>query len=579
MDILERQTSQESALDESVHPVLKRIYAGRGVATEDDLNLDLAGLHPPSLLKNIDQASALLAQAIIAKENILVVGDFDADGATSSALFLLCLRSMGHQRVGFLVPNRFEFGYGLTPEIVAVAAERKPDLIVTVDNGIASHEGVAKANDAGISVLVTDHHLPGNSLPDASCILNPNLNDCNFPSKALAGVGVVFYLMSALRVALRKENWFESCQIAEPNLANFLDLVALGTVADVVPLDQNNRRLVKHGLGIIRSGKGRPGIRALLEVAGKNPQSVVASDLGFAAGPRLNAAGRLDDMSLGIDCLTEDNPSRARQIAQQLDALNRDRKQIENDMQAQAMLALSHLEITELDQCGICLYDPEWHQGVIGILASRIKEKYHRPCIIFADAGDEEEGEKMIKGSARSIDGLHIRDALDAVATSHPEILKRFGGHAMAAGLAIKAKDFQNFVVAFETVLSKELSEEVLQQKKMIDGELSGDCFSLSFAGVLRDAGPWGQHFPEPEFLGKFLVINSRVVGEKHLKLTLQIPESENLIDAIAFNTAPELLENELDTITLVYRLEINEFRGNYNPQLLVDQVVDFSLA
>jgi len=398
MKILERHFNGISELDDSIHPVLKKVYAARGVVSESELSLELAGLYPPSLLKNIDSAVELLVEAIHASNNILVVGDFDADGATSSTLFLICLRAMGHLKIDFLVPNRFEYGYGLTPEIVSVAQQRKPDLIVTVDNGIASHDGVSQANAAGIKVLVTDHHLPGSSLPAASCIINPNLPGCEFPSKSLAGVGVVFYLMSALRAELRKQNYFETVGKPEPNLASFLDLVALGTVADVVPLDQNNRRLVKHGLGIIRSGKGRPGIRALLEVAGRNPQNVVASDLGFAAGPRLNAAGRLDDMSLGIDCLLEDNPSKAREMAHELDALNKDRRQIEQDMQSQAMTALEHLDIDTNDSLSVCLYDPAWHQGVIGILASRIKEKYHRPCIIFAEGGEIEDGKKNDQG-------------------------------------------------------------------------------------------------------------------------------------------------------------------------------------
>jgi len=579
MKILERQANGISGLDGSVHPVLKKVYAARGVVSAGELSLELAGLYPPSLLKNIESAVEILLEAIHESKNILVVGDFDADGATSSALFLICMRAMGHHNIDFLVPNRFEYGYGLTPEIVSVAQQRNPDLIVTVDNGIASHDGVSQANAAGIKVLVTDHHLPGTSLPAASCIINPNLPGCEFPSKSLAGVGVVFYLMSALRAALRKQSYFEQAGKPEPNLASFLDLVALGTVADVVPLDQNNRRLVKHGLGIIRSGRGRPGIRALLEVAGRNPQTVVASDLGFAAGPRLNAAGRLDDMSLGIDCLLEDNPSKAREMAHQLDALNKDRRQIEQDMQLQAMSALEHLNINANDSFSVCLYDPAWHQGVIGILASRIKEKYHRPCIIFAEGGEMQDGKKMIKGSARSIEGLHIRDALDAVATQHPEILQRFGGHAMAAGLAIREEDFQAFVTAFDKVLSAELGEDLLQHKKYIDGELEKDCFSLDFASVLREAGPWGQHFPEPEFQGQFEVINSRVVGEKHLKLTLQVPDSDQLIDAIAFNTEQVLLENKLATITVVYRLDVNEFRGVSNAQLMVDAILDYALA
>ncbi len=431
MQIQQRTQVKDSELGEEVHPVLRRIYAARGVVNEADLRLELGELLPPSQLKNCHTAADLLLTAMYAGKKILVVGDFDADGATSSALLVLCMRAFGYDFVDYLVPNRFQYGYGLTPEIVEVALASLPDLMVTVDNGISSIEGVRQANKAGVDVLVTDHHLPGAELPEASCILNPNQPGCEFPSKALAGVGVVFYLMSSLRSALREQHWFESRGIAEPNMASFLDLVALGTVADVVPLDQNNRRLVKHGLGIIRSGKGRLGIRALLEVAGRNPNSVVANDLAFGAGPRLNAAGRLDDMSLGIECLLTDNPGKARELAVRLDGLNKDRRQIEQEMQAQAMDALQHLDIGDVSQLGICLYDSHWHQGVIGILASRIKEKFHRPCIVFADAGGEEDGSKVIKGSARSIEGLHIRDVLDALATRHPALLQKFGGHAM----------------------------------------------------------------------------------------------------------------------------------------------------
>jgi single-stranded-DNA-specific exonuclease len=577
VEVLERVAEAESQLDASVHPVLRRIYATRGVFREGELRLDLADLLPPGLLKNSDNAASILADAVAADKNILVVGDFDADGATSCALFKLGLRAMGYNHVDYLVPNRFEYGYGLTPEIVAVAQERQPDLIVTVDNGIASIDGVAAANAADIDVLVTDHHLPGNVLPDACCILNPNLPNCDFPSKALAGVGVVFYLLSALRAELRDRDWFSTRNLSEPNLAQFLDLVALGTVADVVPLDQNNRRLVRHGIHIIRSGKGRPGILALLGVAGRNSKTVVANDLAFAAGPRLNAAGRLDDMSLGIACLLEENPSRAHEMAVELDGLNRDRRQIEQDMQEQAVAVLAGLNIHASDQLGICLYDASWHQGVIGILASRIKEKFHRPCIVFADTGEDQGGSRVIKGSARSIEGLHIRDALDALATRHPHLLQKFGGHAMAAGLAIRQDDFTAFGRAFEEVLSKELDRESLLQTTWVDGELSPDCFSLAFASELREAGPWGQHFPEPLFQGEFAVINSRVIGEKHLKLTLQVPEEGPLIDAIAFNVDERILHRKLVHIALAYRLDVNEFRGNVNPQLVVEQVLDYT--
>jgi len=577
MDIQERQSATESKLDLDMHPVLKKIYATRGVVDTADLRLELAELHPPSLLKNIDAAAALLFHSMQQNKKILVVGDFDADGATSCALFQLCMQAMGYREVSYLVPNRFEYGYGLTPEIVAVAAQRTPDLIVTVDNGIASHAGINKANESGIEVLVTDHHLPGNTLPDASCILNPNQPDCDFPSKALAGVGVVFYLMSALRATLRENGWFEAHGIREPNMASFLDLVALGTVADVVPLDQNNRRLVKHGLAVIRSGKGRAGIRALLEVGGRNADSVVASDLGFAAGPRLNAAGRMDDMSLGIECLLADNPSTARELAMRLDGFNKDRRQVEQNMQVQAMETLAHLDLDAKDRLGLCLYNTQWHQGVVGILASRIKDKFHRPCIVFAEAGDEEEGSKLIKGSARSIPGLHIRDALDALATRHPELLHRFGGHAMAAGLAIRENDFTAFTQAFEKVLADTMDPESLNQVTWTDGELVGDCLTMDFASLIREAGPWGQHFPEPVFRGDFKVASHRVVGEKHLKLTLEALEPSVLVDAIAFHADPALLQKKIHDISLVYRLEVNEFRGVCSPQLMVEKIIDYT--
>lgn len=576
MQLQERIPTADSELGDDIHPVLRKIYAARGVLKPQELRLDLGELHPPSLLKNSHSAASLLVDTMRQGKSILVVGDFDADGATSCALFMLCLKAFAYDKVNYLVPNRFEYGYGLTPEIVAVAAQSKPDLIVTVDNGIASNEGVKQTRAAGIDVLVTDHHLPGKSLPDANCIVNPNLQDCSFPSKALAGVGVVFYLMTALRAELRLQHWFEEKGIGEPNLAAFLDLVALGTVADVVPLDQNNRRLVNHGLGIIRTGRGRPGIKALLEVAGRNSHAVCASDLAFSAGPRLNAAGRLDDMSLGIECLLAEDASRARQLAIQLDGLNKDRRQIEQDMQTQALKALQNVDIAENEQLGICLYDPDWHQGVIGILASRIKEKYNRPCIVFADAG-EEEGAALIKGSARSIEGLHIRDALDAVATQNPALLNRFGGHAMAAGMAIRKEDFAAFSQAFEKVLVRELDSSILKQLTWFDGELDSAYLSLEFARQLRDAGPWGQHFPEPAFKGNFVVINNRVVGQKHLKLTLQTESADVLVDAIAFNVDAELLDKKLETISLVYRLDVNEFRGVSNPQLIVDKVLGYS--
>ena len=576
MEVLERIAEVDSQLDDTLHPVLRRVYATRGIVRHEELNLELAGLLPPDQLKNCREAAQALFESMQDEQHVLVVGDFDADGATSCALFISCMKAMGYGKVSFLVPNRFEYGYGLTPEIVEFARQQNPDLIVTVDNGIASHEGVLAAARAGIRVLVTDHHLPGDTLPEAACILNPNQPGCPFPSKALAGVGVVFYLMSALRSCLREADWFERQAIPVPNLAGFLDLVALGTVADVVPLDQNNRRLVKHGLGIIKSGRGRPGIRALLEVAGRNPASVVASDLAFAAGPRLNAAGRLDDMSLGIACLLEDDPGKARQMAIRLDELNRDRRQIEQDMQTEALDVLSHLDVSDADLLGICLYEAGWHQGVIGILASRIKERYHRPSIVFADAGVDEKGEAIIKGSARSIEGIHIRDVLDALATRYPTLLQKFGGHAMAAGLSIRQADFAAFAAAFEEILGSAVDPEDLQKVTWVDGELTPECFSLDFASLLREGGPWGQHFPEPLFTGNFEVLSSRVVGEKHLKLTLQPSGSQALIDAIAFNVEPALLQARLNDVELAYRLDVNEFRGQVNPQLMVDQILAY---
>src|SRR5690606_9856774 len=421
----------QANLGNQLPELLQRVYRARGVTQEQELQHQLTLLQRPNF-KGLPEAVALLADAVVAQANVLIVGDFDADGATSCALAVLALRAMGLQNVDFLVPNRFEFGYGLTPEIVAVAAAQQPDMIVTVDNGISSIEGVRAARELGIAVVVTDHHLPGNELPEADAIVNANQPGCPFPSKNLAGVGVIFYVMNALRAELRQMGWFEESGIAEPNMASFLDLVALGTVADVVPLDYNNRILVAQGLQRIRAGVCRPGIKAMLEVAGKQAQRLVASDFGFALGPRLNAAGRLDDMSLGIQCLMCESEQLAREMAAQLDELNRDRKAIETGMQQEAMAMLQKALNADAGSLpwGVCLFDETWHQGVIGILASRIKDKYHRPVIVFADVGDGQ-----IKGSARSVPGFHIRDALDAVATRHPQLLQKFGGHAMAAGM------------------------------------------------------------------------------------------------------------------------------------------------
>jgi single-stranded-DNA-specific exonuclease len=559
----------------SFSPALATIYAARGVFDDAQLANELARLTAPDTLKGLSAAAALIADCIEQQKSILIIGDFDADGATSTALAVLALRAFGARRVDFLVPNRFEYGYGLTPEIVAVAAAQKPDLIITVDNGISSCDGVETANQLGMRVLVTDHHLPGQQIPAAACIVNPNQPGCDFPSKNLAGVGVIFYVLSALRGELRRRGWFERNGIAEPNLADYLDLVALGTVADVVPLDHNNRVLVAQGLRRIRAGRCRPGIRAILEVAKRSPERLVASDLGFAVGPRLNAAGRLDDMSLGIQCLLTDDMNMARDIAQQLDELNRDRRAIEADMQREALSALEALHLGDNSALawGLCLYRPEWHQGVIGILASRIKDRYHRPVIAFADADMTGDGGTLIKGSARSIPGLHIRDALDAVAARNPGLLTKFGGHAMAAGMSLERANFDVFAAAFDAVVREQLDASDLTAVLWSDGELGLDSLTLDFAQALRDGGPWGQHFPEPLFDGEFVIVQQRLVGEKHLKLVLADPRSPTQpIDAIAFHVDTRHWPDPgIERVRIAYRLDINEWRGQQSVQLIVE--------
>ncbi len=556
-----------TSLPRDLHPLLRRVYAARSVASADELDYSLANLLPLQQLAGLPAAVELLHTALVERWRILVVGDFDADGATSCALCLRALRVLGAAEVDYLVPNRFEYGYGLTPEIVAVAAGRHPDLILTVDNGISSVEGVAAAKQRGMRVLITDHHLPGECLPAADAIVNPNLPDNGFPSKHLAGVGVAFYVMLGLRVRLRESGWFVQRQAAEPNLAQFLDLVALGTVADVVPLDRNNRILVQQGIRRIRAGQCVPGLRALLEVAGRDLPRIVASDLGFAAGPRLNAAGRLDDMSLGIECLLANDERSARAMAAELDALNRDRREIESDMQAQALAALGDLDLDDAGlPLGLCLFDPGWHQGVIGILAARIKERYHRPVIAFASSGAGE-----LKGSARSVSGLHIRDALDAVATRHPRLIARFGGHAMAAGLTLAEENYPAFATAFDAEISRHLAREDLGGVVHSDGELEEQELSLEIAQLLRDASPWGQGFPAPLFDGDFEVIGQRVVGERHLKLTLQPAGGRRQIDAIAFNTPA--LSAACSSVHVAYRLDVNAYRGIESAQLVVEQI------
>jgi len=571
MKIQVRNVPVSSGFDLGLHPVLEQILLSRGMTEKTDYSLLLSELHNPELMLNIDTAIALMLEVLKQQSRILIVGDFDADGATSTALLKLCLQEFGYQHVDYLVPNRFEFGYGLTPEIVEVAKLRQPALIITVDNGIASIEGVNRARELGIRVLVTDHHLPANELPAADCILNPNQQGCQFPSKALAGVGVVFYLLLALRSSLREQGWFKASQKPEPNMMQFLDLVALGTVADVVPLDRNNRCLVKHGVNLIRSGRCRAGIDALLKIAGKNQNNLNASDLGFVLGPRLNAAGRLDDMSLGIECLLAESPARAYHLAQQLDDLNKDRRNIEQTMQAEALSLLADIEIQPKQQKGLCLFSAEWHQGVVGILASRLKDKFHLPVIVFALSSENKD---EIKGSARSISGLHIRDLLDQIATNNPGLLNKFGGHAMAAGLSLRLQDLSLFEQAFAKELDTLVDASMLEQVIYTDGCLDEQYLNLDFAELLQEAGPWGQNFPEPVFQGSFDVIESRVLHDRHLKLLLRPTGSEYLIDAIAFNVVAELRENVVDKIDVLYRLQVNEFRANRSAQLLIEHFI-----
>ncbi|MGO3739056.1 MAG: single-stranded-DNA-specific exonuclease RecJ [Marinomonas foliarum] len=555
-------------LPEDMSLSLRRIFMARGVGTSLELDYRLPNLLRPSSLFDLTIAAKILADAIVAGQKILIVGDFDADGATSTSLGILALEAMGAIAPEYLVPNRFEFGYGLTPEIVEVAQKSSPNVLVTVDNGIASIDGVQAAKAYGMKVVVTDHHLPGDTLPNADAIVNPNHPSCGFPSKNLAGVGVIFYVMSALRAELNSRNWFADQHIPEPKMADYLDLVALGTVADVVPLDANNRILVQQGIKRIQAGLARPGILALLEVGRRDYTQLKASDLGFVVGPRLNAAGRLDDMSVGIECLLAVHPHQARNYAQQLDQFNRERKAIESDMKEQAELVLESLLDEEQEMPnGMCFYDADWHQGVIGILASRMKDKCHRPVIAFARVGEDE-----LKGSARSIPGVHIRDALDLLAKRYPQLLSKFGGHAMAAGMSIKESHYEAFQLAFDAIITEWVTPEQLEATLLTDGQLAPEDFSLSFAEQVRLSGPWGQMFPEPCFDGVFDILQQRIVGEKHLKLMVREPSSGLLLDGISFFVDLDQWPNDKVTqARLVYKLDVNEFRGQRNLQLLVD--------
>ncbi|MBL4851249.1 MAG: single-stranded-DNA-specific exonuclease RecJ [Gammaproteobacteria bacterium] len=566
--IVQRKIDNQLQLPKSLHPILAKIFSARALNSADELQYSLDKLLPYHSLLNINSAVELLSQHLEKRSHILIVADFDADGATSCAVAIRGLSAMGAAQVSYVVPNRFEYGYGLTPEIVAVAARQQPDLIITVDNGISSVDGVHVARKLGIDVLITDHHLPGKELPNANAIVNPNQAGDPFASKYLAGVGVMFYVLMALRAKLKEQEWFATQKIDVPNLAQWLDLVALGTVADVVPLDYNNRILVEQGLRRIRQGHCSAGISAMLQIAGRNPSRLSTSDLGFAVGPRLNAAGRLQDMKLGIECLLSDDLSQALRVAQQLDDLNKQRRDIESQMRDEAIAGLDNFDIDVSTLYGVCVYQQDWHQGVVGLVAARVREHLHRPVIAFANSSDDE-----LKGSARSIPGLHIRDALDTVAARYPKLINKFGGHAMAAGLSLWRDDYQEFSLRFNEVVSELLRDEDLQDCIHSDGELDESDLNLDFAEVLRHAGPWGQHFPEPLFDGRFELVQKRIVGNNHLKMTLRSLGADTTIEAIAFNTTDEDWPEGVKRVRAAYKLDVNEYRGQCTAQLLINHI------
>ena len=570
--IINRDVPDGINLPDSIHPVLKRIYASRNIKSSEDLDYSLGSLIPYEELGGIDDAVILLQEMITQKKRILIVADFDADGATSCALAIRGLTAMGAEDVIYVVPNRFEHGYGLSPKIVDVALDHDPDLIVTVDNGISSISGVEHAKKNGIKVLITDHHLPGDKLPSADVIINPQLKENKFPSKNLAGVGVIFYILLALRAKLKAENWFDEKNIKYPNLANLLDLVALGTISDLVPLDKNNRTMVAHGLKLMRKNKSKAGILAILNQSGRQLSTLTSGDLSFAIAPRLNAAGRLTDMSLGIECLLTDDKENATEMAKKLNQLNIERRQIQDNMEEQAFTEFEkYLQDTSKKiPHGICIYNQNWHQGVVGILAAKIKEKFNRPVVVFA-----QECEGILKGSARSITELHIKDVFDEIARLYPELILTFGGHAMAAGLTIEESQFDRFSDAFNKVVDRYISSDSLEDQCLTDGELSGDDFSLPLALAIQNAGPWGQSFPEPIFVGQFKILDKRVVGESHLKLKLQ-SRNNNTLDAIAFNMTDDDWPSKLEQITSTYRLGINNYRGHSQVQLFIEHIEPF---
>ena len=570
--IINRDVPDGINLPDSIHPVLKRIYASRNIKSSEDLDYSLGSLIPYEELSGVDDAVILLQEMITQKKRILIVADFDADGATSCALAIRGLTAMGAEDVIYVVPNRFEHGYGLSPKIVDVALDHDPDLIVTVDNGISSISGVEHAKKNGIKVLITDHHLPGDKLPSADVIINPQLKEDKFPSKNLAGVGVIFYILLALRAKLKAEDWFDEKNIKYPNLANLLDLVALGTISDLVPLDKNNRTMVAHGLKLMRQNKSKVGILAILNQSGRQLSTLTSGDLSFAIAPRLNAAGRLTDMSLGIECLLTDDKENATEMAKKLNQLNIERRQIQDNMEEQAFTEFEkYLQDTSKKiPHGICIYNQNWHQGVVGILAAKIKEKFNRPVVVFA-----QECQGILKGSARSITELHIKDVFDEIARLYPELILTFGGHAMAAGLTIEESQFDRFSDVFNKVVDRYISSDSLEDQCLTDGELSGDDFSLPLALAIQNAGPWGQSFPEPIFVGQFKILDKRVVGESHLKLKLQ-SRNNNTLDAIAFNMTDDDWPSKLEQIISTYRLGINNYRGHSQVQLFIEHIEPF---
>ncbi|MCZ8529535.1 single-stranded-DNA-specific exonuclease RecJ [Alteromonas sp. PRIM-21] len=568
LPIVRREVSG-APLSSDLHPVIDRIYRGRNIANMDDLENGLKGLTHFNVLKGMPQAAQILANAVVQNKRVIIVGDFDADGATSTSVCILALRAMGYHNVDFLVPNRFDFGYGLSVPIVDEAAKQGAEVIVTVDNGISCIDGVTHAKSLGMQVVVTDHHLPGDTLPPADAIVNPNQPGCEFPSKNLAGVGVAFYIMLALKAELQQQGYFEKVGIAPPNLASLLDIVAVGTVADVVVLDKNNRILVHQGLQRIRAGKCRPGIKALVEVANRDCAHLTSTDLGFVVGPRLNAAGRLDDMSQGIACLLEDETIQARMIAAELDALNKERREIETGMKAQAETVLEQMALDEGDMpSALVVYREDFHQGVIGIVAGRLKEKYLKPVIAFAHQDDI-----VIKGSARSIPGVHIRDVLDEVNTRYPGVIDKFGGHAMAAGLSLPVAKLSDFEQAFVDVARTHMEKLDGNHALLSDGDLSSEELCLPFAHLLRQAGPFGQGFESPLFDGEFTLLDQRLVGQKHLKMVLK-SDGASEVDAIAFNIDLKAWPNAMvKRVHIAYRLDINVFRGQETVQLIIEQI------